>query len=794
MKEYGDLNKKLSGKVPWHLMRENCILMNKNGTLQKTLEIRGFDLEVQPKEIMKNYTHKLNNIMKRAEDGFTFNIDTIRKKSDKYVCGNFKEKLEKLIDKEREQYFNSGNHFENITYLTIIYTVPLDQLKKVEKLYIENNDKDYEREFVEEFLKEFNTMKDLLKGVFLDVRELTEEETLTYLHSLVSLNKQNICLPLTPIFLGNYLCDSVLKGGLQLKLETELGHEEYITPISIMGYPHLTRPCFFDDLNKLGIEYRWNIRYRALGKQKALAKLSTLWGVFYKNRYSLWQMVLQELTKKKPVTENETALKNADEIKSQETLTESDFLGQGYYTNLIILRDKDKKELDKKVRMVNELIQKMGFTTIVETYNALHAYLGSLAGDLYHNERDYCIQNSLTASHLFPLSAVWAGEKYNKHLNAPSLLYTQTNGSTPFRLNLHDGEVAHTAILGKTGGGKSVLLGTLALHFRKYNNFNVYIFDKDRSSLVLTTALGGNFYDIGEDDIGFQPLRNIDDEKEREWANQFILEILEAEKVNISSMLKKKIWKTLELLAGYPINDRTITSFSSLCDDSDVKIALEAYTIDGALGRYFDSNNDSLEVANWTVFEMAKIIDNTQVVPHLLSYLFHKIENRLNGNPTMIVLDECWMFLTNPKFASKMKDWLKTFRKKNAFIVFATQELTDIKKSSIYDTIREACVTKIFLPNKNANSEANRELYKELGLNEKEIFLLTDMTERKDYLLKQNKGTRVFDLALGEIELAFVTATDLNSQKIALKIYEEGNKDTEKFCNEWLSYKGVKLE
>lgn len=794
MREYGNIFAKLSSRIPWFLMLENGIIENKNGTLQKTIEIRGHDLETQIKEAMLNYNNRLNNVIKRSEDRMTFHIDTIRTKSKKYEKGNFPDKLGQMIEEVREEYFNKGNHFESRTYITFVYTVPLDTTKKFEKLYVDNKEIEHSIDYLEVFKKDFYAVFDMFKSVFLKVKELDEEETLTYLHSLVSMNKQKITLPETPIYLSNYLCDCNLKGGLQLKLEAEIGVEEYITPISIIGYPHKSRPCFFDELNSLDIEYRWNIRYRALGKQKALNKLKSLWGTFFKNRYSLWQIAKQELTGKDPVTMNESALESAGEIKVQENLTEGDYVSQGYYTNIIIVRDKNKKELDRKVRAVNELIRKMGFTTIVESYNALYSWLGSIAGDLYHNERDFTIQNSLIASHLFPLSAIWAGEEWNKHLNAPALLYCQTKKSTPFRLNLHDGQVAHTTVLGKTGGGKSVLLGTLAYNFRKYENGKVYFFDKDKSSLVLTLATGGKFYDIGEDEssLAFQPLRNIDNEKEREWASNFILDILEAEKISITPTIKKSVWKALELLSKAPISARTFTNFSSTVDKKEIKAALEAFTLKGALGRYFDGSNDSLDVADWTVFEMAKIIDNKQVVPHLLAYLFHKIELSLDGSPTMIVLDECWMFLDNPKFAQKMKDWLKTFRKKNAFIVFATQELSDVKKSSIYDTIREACVTKIYLGNKDALTQANKGLYTEFGLNIKEIGIISMMMEQRDYFLKQQKGSRCFDLSLSRLELAFIASTDIESQNMALEIYNEVEKNADKFCDEWLIYKDIK--
>src|SRR3546814_6123138 len=86
----------------------------------------------------------------------------------------------------------------------------------------------------------------------------------------------------------------------------------------------------------------------------------------------------------------------------------------------------------------------------------------------------------------------------------------------------------------------------------------------------------------------------------------------------------------------------------------------------------------------------------------VLSYLFHRIEGRLDGSPTLIIIDEGWLVLDSPLFAAQLREWLKTLRKKNASVVFATQSLADIETSAIAPAIIESCPTRIFLPNDRA--------------------------------------------------------------------------------------------
>lgn len=173
-------------------------------------------------------------------------------------------------------------------------------------------------------------------------------------------------------------------------------------------------------------------------------------------------------------------------------------------------------------------------------------------------------------------------------------------------------------------------------------------------------------------------------------------------------------------------------------------------------------------------------------VTPLLSYLFHKVEGQLTGKPSLIVLDECWLFFDNEQFAEKIREWLKVLRKKNTGVIFATQELGDIMNSKLFTTILDACKTKIFLPNENAEAENYSPIYQKFGLNSTEISLIGNSTPKKEYYYKSTKGSRVFELVLGENTLKLVGANDPEVQKKAKEIYETvggGQVFTEHYLN-----------
>lgn len=823
IKEYQDEKNKLSTYIPWIAMIDEGVILNKNGTFQKTLKFRGYDLDSATIYELQNSNGRLNNVLTRLEGNWTMHIEARRVHSKEYESTEIENFALKLIDDERKNKFQSGTYFESEYYLTLTYLTSVDTEKKLKNFFIEeektteNIDKS-----LENFKKEFKEIKGLFKDLFLEVQELSKEETYEYLHSCVSIKNHKIIVPEVPMYISNYLCDSDMVGGLKPKLGNK-----HMRCISLQGFPNFTVPCMFDELNRLGFEYRWVTRFMFLSKQEALSKLEKKWKATFSGRISMLKRVMMELTgDKEPTKIDEDALEKADEINTQLNLTRADILAQGFYCCAIVVYGDTSEEVDDRALEIEKTINKLGFITINETVNCVETFLGAIPGNIYNNVRTP-ILNTVSLCHLLPTSSVWAGDKWNKELNMPPLVYTQTKGSTAFRFNLHVGDIAHTCIIGPTGAGKSTALGLINAQYKKYPNSQVFIFDKGGSARILTYAVGGTFFDLGVDNLTFQPLRGIgilkdnleeeerkmksskeknggifseldkqkilNKEKERayrelEWANEWVLEIFIQENIELNQVQKTKIWQALELLATSEEKFRTISNLRTSLNDRELKDSLEKYTIKGALGRYFDSDEENFTFSDWQVFEMEKIMNVKSAVTPLLSYLFHKVEEKLTRPPSLIVLDECWLFFDNEQFAGKIREWLKVLRKKNTGVIFATQELGDIMNSKLFTTILDACLTKIFLPNANAMSDNYSVIYRKFGLNGKEIEIISESTPKKEYYYKSPKGSRLFELVLGENTLKLVGANDPEIQKEAKELYElVGN--GENFTRKYLDLK-----
>lgn len=787
------------------MIDKEAIILNKNGTFQKTLKFRGHDLDSATMYELRNSDARLNDVLRRLDGGWTMHIEAKRVRSKEYSTNEIDNFAVKLIDNERKNKFESGNYFESEYYLTLTYLTPIDTEKKIKKFFIDETEfsKKLDKS-LEIFKKEFKEIRGLFEELFLEVEDLTAEETYTYLHSCISSKNQKVIVPEVPMYIANYLCDCDLVGGLK----PILGGKHFRC-ISLQGFPNFTIPCMFDELNRLGIEYRWSTRFMFLSKNEALSKLEKKWKATFNGRISMLKRFMMEITgQKEPTKVDEDALEKADEINTQLNLTRADILTQGFYSCAIIIYGDTAEEVDEKAQKIEKLINGKGFITINESINCIETFLGAIPGNIHNNVR-VPILNSISLCHLLPTSSVWGGDEWNKYLDEPALIYTQTAGSTPFRFNLHIRDIAHTCIVGPTGAGKSTFLQLINAQYKKYKNSKIFIFDKGGSARILTYAVGGTFFDLGTDNLSFQPLRNIGfnkenvekeiekeelkkntklSEKEREriiekekiraqleleWANEWLLEIFEQEGIELKQIQKTKLWEALELLASNSEPKfRTISSLKINLNDRDLKDTLEKYTIKGALGKYFDSEEENISLSNWQVFEMEKIMNNKSAITPLLSYLFHKIEGYLTGDPSIIVLDESWVFIDNALFAGKIRDWLKTLRKKNTGVIFATQELNDILNSSLFTTILDACKTKIFLPNENAEADNYLPIYEKFGLNNKEIQIIAKATPQKDYYYKSTKGSRLFQLALGKNTLKLVGANDPDIQKEARELYE----------------------
>lgn len=785
--EYCRTASRLADFLPWAALVGPGIVLNKDGSLQRTASFRGPDLDSAVAAELVAVASRINNAFRRLGSGWSIFVEAQRSEAATYPDSQFPDPASGLVDAERKADFEEeGVHFVSGYYLTFLYLPPAEEAARAETWLYEGR----ERAGIDpnEILRTFTDRTDrvlaLLDGFMPECAWLDDAETLTYLHSTVSTNRHRVRVPETPIYLDALLADQPLTGGL----EPRLGGE-HLRILTIIGFPTATTPGLLDDLNRLAFPYRWSTRAILLDKTDATKLLTKIRRQWFAKRKSIAAILKEVMTNEaSALVDTDAANKAADADMALQELGQ-DVAGMAYVTATIAVWDADARVADEKLRLVEKVIQGRDFTAMMETVNAVDAWLGSLPGHAYANVRQPPI-STLNLAHMIPLSAVWAGPEGDEHFGAPPLLYGKTEGSTPFRLSLHVGDVGHTLVVGPTGAGKSVLLALMALQFRRYDRSQVFAFDFGGSIRAAALAMGGDWHDLGggltegsDASVSLQPLARIHDTYERAWAADWIVAILMREGITITPEAKEHIWTALTSLASAQVEERTITGLSVLLQSNDLKQALRPYCVGGPYGRLLDAEAEHLGSAAVQAFEIEGLVGRG-AAPAVLSYLFHRIGDRLDGRPTMLIIDEGWLALDDEGFAGQLREWLKTLRKKNASVIFATQSLSDVDNSSIAPAIIESCSTRLLLPNERAIEPQITAIYRRFGLNDRQVEILARATPKRDYYCQSRRGNRLFELGLSEVGLALCAASSKSDQTLIANLVAEHGR--EGFLAAWL--------
>ncbi len=808
LKQFRDTAQSFSDLLNYAFLIDDGIALNKDGSLMATFKYQAPDV-FSATPIERNTTaRQINQLLAKFGGGWSVQFDSIRTPISEYPNRHesyFSDKISAMIDIEREFFFkNSKNLFLSENFVTLTYLPPLASKSKIADMMFDDNSTttisiaDKTLKYFKDSIHEFSS---LAKTSFIEIQQLKQssrvvntdgdnqfdDSLLSFLNECIIGNKQKIAYPNCTMYLDNLLSRDFITG-VTPKIETN-----FIQVVAIEGYPQESFPNILDKLSNMNIEYRWNTKFVYEDGFEALAKLQKIRKKWKQKERGFLDQIFNPNSTKVDLDAQMNVFQTDNAIAE----VNSGVVKYGYHNTSIIIFNKNREKIEEDALEVKRVIESEGFIARIEDINTVEAYLGSLPGHIVPNLRRNLI-GTMNLSHLLPLSTMWQGNKYNENdkypKNAPALMYT-ISGTTPFRLNLHVGDIGHTLIFGPTGAGKSVLLATIVAQSRRYYNSQVFAFDKGKSLYPFTTASGGDHYDVAGDNnkLAFAPLANIKTSGDKAWAETWILTLLELQGVELSPNDKELIHHALEL---HIKNDsKSLTEFISNIQSTDLRSALNHYSISGSMGHLLDAVSDNLALSNFSVFEIEELMNlrMEDAIPVLL-YLFYRIEKSLDGRPTFLILDEAWIMLGHPVFRDKIKEWLKVLRKANCAVILATQSLSDAAKSGILDVLQESCPTKIFLPNPEAfNKGSNNnwgpyDYYNSFGLNDREIEIIATAIPKREYYYKSMYGSRLFNLALGEFALAFVGASGKNDIKTINKLKEEYG---DGWIPKWLEFKGV---
>ncbi|MBY4592229.1 MULTISPECIES: conjugal transfer protein TrbE [Rhizobium] len=789
--------------VPYAGLVDNGVLLLKDGSLMAGWYFAGPDSESSTDFERNEVSRQINAILSRLGSGWMIQVEAVRLATVDYASAgksHFPDPVTLAIDEERRAHFErEQGHFESRHAIIATYR-PTEQRRSRLSKYIYSDEDSRKQSYADTVLFIFrNAIREVeqyLANIISIRRMLTREtaerdgtrvarydELLQFIRFCVTGDNHPVRVPDIPMYL-DWIVTAELQHGLAPKVENR-----FLGVVAIDGLPSESWPGILNSLDSLPLGYRWSSRFIFLDAEEARVRLERTRKKWQQKVRPFFDQLFQ--TQSRSVDQD--AISMVAETEDAIAQASSQLVAYGYYTPVVVLFDNDAERLNDKTEAIRRLIQAEGFGARIETLNATDAYLGSLPGSWYCNIREPLI-NTRNLSDLIPLNSVWSGNPQAPcpfyPPDSPPLMQVAT-GSTPFRLNLHVDDVGHTLVFGPTGSGKSTLLALIAAQFRRYENAQIFAFDKGRSMLPLTLACGGDHYEIGADEdtgLSFCPLSELSSDGDRAWASEWIESLVAMQGITITPDHRNAISRQIGLMDGAP--GRSISDFVSGVQMREIKDALHHYTVDGPMGQLLDAESDGLELGLFQTFEIEQVMNmgERNLVP-VLTYLFRRIEKRLTGAPSLIVIDEAWLMLGHPVFRDKIREWLKVLRKANCAVLLATQSISDAERSGIIDVLKESCPTKICLPNGAAREAGTRDFYERIGFNERQIEIVATAIPKREYYVASPEGRRLFDMALGPLTLSFVGASSKDDLKHIRALHHEHGPE---WPLHWLQKRGIK--
>jgi type IV secretion system protein TrbE len=419
----------------------------------------------------------------------------------------------------------------------------------------------------------------------------------------------------------------------------------------------------------------------------------------------------------------------------------------GQFSLTVVLYDRELAVVEKAAAEFYKVFSVHDAQLYEERYNLLNAFLAAVPGNYAFNLRPLYLLNANYADLSF-LFTLHQGETRNNHLRSEYLAVLETNHGTPYFLNLHYRDVAHSIILGRTGSGKSFLLNFLITNLQKYDPLT-FIFDLGGSFESLTRLFRGTYLRLGAEsaDFSINPFCLPPTKPNLDFLALFVKVLLGRTFLTLDPATERELYEQIENLYSLDPALRTLDILANTLP-RPLAYALAKWLRGGQFGFLFDNPEDTISFSRFQCFDFQHMSRYPELLEPLLFYVLHRanevIANRaISRTFKAFFIDEAWVFLKNPSIRQYVIEALKTWRKHNAAMILSTQSLDELKRSELLDVILESCATKIFL----ANPDMDQELYRrQFHLNDTEIALIAALLPKQQFLIKTPELAKVANL------------------------------------------------
>jgi type IV secretion system protein VirB4 len=532
------------------------------------------------------------------------------------------------------------------------------------------------------------------------------------------------------------------------ELEAHRGYlrmdDDYVRVLTLKELPSETRPLLLMGLLDISANFHVVTEWHPVDNAKARKEIASRRRHHHNSKTSFVSN-LQDRQNTGPRDELVDDSKEAAVAELGSALTALGMEGKtfGEFTLSVVIYNEDRVKVEHAVAEFQKLFTQYDGLLHEERYNLLNAFFATVPGNKQFDLRKQWALNSNYADLSF-LFTVDTGERWNPHLECEYLLALESTHGTPYFLNLHSGDVAHTLLLGATGAGKSFCLASTLQAAQKYRPLT-FIFDLGGSYESLTRAFGGSYLNVGFKNPGFSinPFSLEPTHENLNFLYLFLRVLIEAGgRYELAPEDEKALFAAIERAYKLPGTIRTLTNLASILGPLGER--LHRWTQAGQFGHLFDNAQDTLAFSRFQAFNFDGWSDYPDILEPLLFYILQRasfeIEKPANtATFKMFVIDEAWIFLKN----KTIRDWItraeRTWRKKNAAMVLATQSLVELAASDMLHIVNESCPTKIFL----ANPNIDRRLYADIfQLSDTQLELLESLVPKRELLLIQPRGTK----------------------------------------------------
>lgn len=762
--------------IPYEHHWDKETIITKKKELLQVIKLDGFSFETADDDVVDMKKMVRNSLYKSMAEGtFSMYFHTIRRRQVAYPGGNFPKGFSKYLDDKWKKKHQTRLAFINELYITVIRKKDTKGAAKIDNIFSSFEQKananaeagqllEMHKELKETVARVLATFKDY--GARVLTTKMTEygpmSEPLEFLGRLVNAGEgQKMLVPTVSI--DRYLpMNRLYFGGNAIEVRSP-GVTKYAGIVSIKEYAPHTAAGVMDAFLQLPFEFTISQSFQFENRQTNISSM--------------------QLKQRRMAQSQDLAQSQVQEISDALDMTMSGHIAFGDHHMTIMCVEENLNALEGAISLVIAELVNVGINPVREKLALEACYWAQLPCNFDYIGRKSKI-NTLNISGFAAMHNYPVGRPDGNHWGDAVTVFDTTSG-TPFFFNFHQRDVGHTTIIGPTGAGKTVLMNFLVAQSMKYNT-RVFMFDKDRGAEIFVRALNGKYSHIDPGrQCGFNPLQLDDSPENRsflaEWLSTLIMDGEERVTADDLEIIQRAVDGCYKLKKEDRVL-RNLAAFFGMEGSGTPAGRLKQWHSGGRYASVFDQLEDNISFKDAAVFgfEMGDVLANPACLVPVLLYLFHRINCSLDGTPTIIILDEAWALVDNKIFAGKIKDWLKTLRKLNGMVVFATQSVEDAVNSSISDTLIQQCGTQIFL----MNPKATEPYRKAFMLSEREFNLLknTDPSTRY-FLAKQNK-----DVVVARIDLAGMNdiIPVLSGRAETVGLLDAIRKEVGDDVNEWL--------